>query len=406
MCRIHRLLSLFLLFLTTTTTAVAARSTWVPSSHGKSPRTQFTDVESSLRREVLARRTPGLQYVHVSRDSVLFRFVAGHADLGQGRPVTAATTFNGFSTTKTMTAVAVLQLAEQGRVALDAPAATYLEGFPYPADITVRHLLTHTSGIPNPIPLKWVHVVEEHDTFDRNAFFRGAYARHGELQSEPNARVRYSNLGYELLGEIIEAVTGMTYEAYVTQHVLERIGISPTELGFTFDPSRHAVGYHRRASLSYPVLGFLIDGKTVLGEKVQGWRAFRPYYMNGAAYGGLIGTADGFARYLQALLDTSGALLTPESRRLLFTEHVLADGKPAGMAASWFLGALEGEPYVDHAGGGGGYYAELRIYPGLGRGSVLLMNRTGMRNGRLLDEVDRALIVGARGGRGVVRAEG
>jgi CubicO group peptidase (beta-lactamase class C family) len=140
------------------------------------------------------------------------------------------------------------------------------------------------------------------------------------------------------------------------------------------------------------MLGFLVDGDAVLGDVQDGWRAFRPYHMNGAAYGGLIGTADGFARYLQALLTPSNTLLSPQSRRTLFTENILAGGKPSGMSVSWFMGSVAGEQYFDHAGGGGGYYAELRLYPRIGRGSVLLMNRTGIRNERILDKVDRAFV--------------
>jgi hypothetical protein len=68
------------------------------------------------------------------------------------------------------------------------------------------------------------------------------------------------------------------------------------------------------------------------------------------------------------------------------------------MTLSWFIGSVDGERYFDHAGGGGGYYAELRIYPNLGRGSVLLANRTGLKNERLLDRIDRHLIAGATAG--------
>jgi CubicO group peptidase (beta-lactamase class C family) len=237
-----------------------------------------------------------------------------------------------------------------------------------------------------------VHLADAHNTFDRNAFFRAQYANHHRVTAAPNERFRYSNLGYELLGETIEAVSGTTYETYVRTNILERIGIPASSLGFSIDPGRHAVGYHRRASLSYPMLGLLIDRKKVLGEHTNGWHAFRPYYMNGAAYGGLVGTAEGFARYVQAMLQPDNAVLSAESRRILFSENVLASGKASGMAMSWFTGSLAGEPFFDHAGGGGGYYAEIRLYPGINRGSVLLMNRTGLKNDRLLDTIDRAFV--------------
>jgi hypothetical protein len=159
--------------------------------------------------------------------------------------------------------------------------------------------------------------------------------------------------------------------------------------------STQARGYHKRNSLSYVVLGLFIDRATYLEPGAQGWRAFRPYYVNGPAYGGLFGTADGFARYVQALLDPSDDLLSEESRRLLFTENLLAGGEPSGMSLSWFKGDLAGHPYYAHAGGGGGYYAEIRLYPEVQRGSVILFNRSGLSDERFLDRVDLPLLAAA-----------
>ncbi len=345
-----------------------------------------------LHEQVAKGRTPGLQYLHFSPDAVLFRCQAGLASVARQAPVDRTTTFNAFSVTKTITAVAVLQLVECGELELDRPAAAYLAGFPYPGPITIRHLLAHTAGLPNPIPLRWTHDESEHQRFDRDAFFAREFAAHPRLRSAPNARFRYSNLGYQLLGQIIETVAGMPYEHQVTDRILGRIGVEPDALGFVRNPARHATGYHKRRSLSYPLLGFLLDRSTALAGREGDWQAFRPAIMNGPAYGGLIGTADGFARYLQALLDTRQPLLTPASTALLFAEHVLEDGTPSGMALSWFTGALAGQAYRDHAGGGGGFYAELRVYPALQRGSVLLCNRTGFSNERILDAVDACLL--------------
>ena len=348
-------------------------------------------AEFTLHNQIARGKTPGLQYLHFNADAVLYRYQGGLARVGEQVPVDRQTTFNGFSVTKTVTAVAVLQLVEAGELALDESASRYLPAFPYPKAVTIRHLLTHTAGIANPIPLRWVHPPAEHAPFDRDAFFREVYAKHPRT-AEPNTRFRYSNLGFELLGEIIEAVTGVTYEEYVVENVLSRAGIGPSELGFGRDEATLAAGYHDRRSLSYPILGFLVDVEQALGAREGRWRQFRPYYMNGAAYGGLIGTSDGFARYLQALLDTAGPLLSAESTELLFTENVLRSGKRSGMCLSWFAGSLNGQRYYHHAGGGGGYYSELRIYPSLRRGSVLLCNRTGLRDERLLDRVDVGLL--------------
>jgi D-alanyl-D-alanine carboxypeptidase len=342
-----------------------------------------------LHDQVARGTTPAVQYRFVAPDSVLVRFDQGLADIAAGTPVSDATTYHGFSVTKTLTALAILQLAERGALRLDDPAADHLPEFPYPPDISLRHLLTHSAGIPNPVPLSWVHLAEEHATFDRDAFFRDVFTRHGSVKGPPNARFAYSNLGYVLLGQVIERVTGTVYEQYVMENVLLPAGIAPADLDFAIRPAQSAKGYHRRYSPSALLLGLFVDRSRFLGPAEQGWRPFRPYYVNGIAYGGMSGTADGFARYLQALLDPASGLLSDESRRLLFTENVLSDGTPSGMALSWFRGELDGHVYLAHAGGGGGYYAEVRVYPELRRASVILFNRSGMRDERFLDRVDR-----------------
>lgn len=79
---------------------------------------------------------------------------------------------------------------------------------------------------------------------------------------------------------------------------------------------------------------------------------------------------------------------------MLFRENILDNGKPSGMSLSWFRGELDGHIYHAHAGGGGGYYAEVPIYPDLQRASVIFFNRSGMTDERFLDRVDRHLLGG------------
>lgn len=110
--------------------------------------------------------------------------------------------------------------------------------------------------------------------------------------------------------------------------------------------------------------------------------------MNGASYGGLIGTPCAFVKYIQQLLKPDGLLLSADARKTLFTENYTNNGKPTGMCLSWFCGQLKGNRYFAHAGGGGGYYCEIRIYPDNESGSVIFFNRTGMADERFLDRVD------------------
>lgn len=366
----------------------------VAAAHSPERERPMESAARVLDDQVTGGRTPSIQYRHFTHDSVVFSYDRGLGDVARGTPASDATTYHGFSVTKTATAVAILQLVDRGRIELDAPAAGYLPDFPYAGPITVRQLLSHSAGVPNPLPLRWIHLEAEHSAFEPRPFFDPIFAAHRTPKSSPGRRVRYSNLGYVLLGRMIEEVAGVRYEEYVTANILGPIGLSPDALGFAIDPGRHATGYHRRRSASGVLLRVLIDHRKYVEPGNGRWAAFRPYHVNGAAYGGLIGTADGFTRYVQALLDPGSGLLSDGARRALFEESILADGTRSGMALSWFVGELGGHGYRAHAGGGGGYYAEIRLYPELGRGSVLLLNRSGFSDARFLDRIDRYLLVG------------
>lgn len=119
------------------------------------------------------------------------------------------------------------------------------------------------------------------------------------------------------------------------------------------------------------------------------WKPFKNYYVNGASYGGLIGTPHAFEKYIQALLTTNHPLISDDSKKKLFAENYTNDSIASGMCLSWFSGILSGNKYFAHAGGGGGYYCEIRIYPDLGVGSVVFFNRTGVSDERFLDKIDK-----------------
>jgi D-alanyl-D-alanine carboxypeptidase len=95
-------------------------------------------------------------------------------------------------------------------------------------------------------------------------------------------------------------------------------------------------------------------------------------------------------RYIQALLTPNHALLSDDYNRLLFIENRTSTDKATGMCLSWFAGQLDGISYFAHAGGGGGYYCEIRLYPEKQIGSVIFLNRTGMSDERLLDRIDKS----------------
>lgn len=347
------------------------------------------EIEKILQQTIDDNRSPSVQYVLFDKDQIIKKCSLGLADISSNKNVDDATTYNAFSVTKTFTALAVLQLAEKNKIDIKEPVKKYLPNFPYSSEITIHQLLSHSGGIPNPFPLNWIHLATAHQSFNRDDFFSQIFIKHDKTAANPNQKFAYSNLGYVLLGQLIEKTTGATYEEYITDNIIRRLALDTHELGFEI-PSihSHAKGYQRRGSVTNLILGFLIEKRKFMGKAEGKWKPFYPFYVNGDSYGGLIGTPGAFVKYIQQLLKPNSILLSDDYKKILFTENHTINGKPTGMCLSWFSGKLNGTTYVTHAGGGGGYYCEIRMYPAKGIGSVIFFNRTGMSDERFLDKVD------------------
>lgn len=354
------------------------------------------NTDQLLKSEIENNKAPSIQYFIFDQDNIINSFQQGLADIKSQKKVDTNTHYNAFSVTKTFTAIAILQLAENGKLELDKPVIQYLRDFPYGTQITVKHLLNHTAGIPNPIPLAWIHLSSEHQFFDRNAFFKLIFEKNKKVKSKPNDKFAYSNLGYVLLGQLIEKLSGKSYEDYVTVNIIQKLPVNPEDLGFSINVESQAKGYHKTLSFSNILLGFLINKSKFMGETEGKWRPFKNYYVNGTSYGGLIGKPAAFVKYIQELLKDSSSLLSNEYKQMLFQVNKNNQGRNTGMCLSWFAGELNGNKYFAHAGGGGGYYCEIRIYPELKIGSVIFFNRSGMTDERYLNKLDKHYINDSR----------
>ena len=152
-------------------------------------------------------------------------------------------------------------------------------------------------------------------------------------------------------------------------------------------PDAHAHGMLHRFGWLNLVLGVVLDRGRLIEGSAGRWVQFRDHHINGDAYGGLIGNALGFTRFLQALL--TDEILAAGSRAALF-KNESAPGPTRSLGG--FTGQLGQADWFARAGGGAGYYSEIRVYPQLSRASVLMLNRPGIRDERLLDRLDRHLI--------------
>jgi D-alanyl-D-alanine carboxypeptidase len=343
-------------------------------------------LEKALDALVEKRKSPGFQYLIFSKDSILFSHYNGMATIADDCKVAPQTVFKGFSITKTMTAVVILQLVEEGKIAIDATLSEYIDSdFP---DVTIRQLLSHTAGVPNPMPLEWIHLQSEHAGFTEDVFIDSVLAANARPDADPGEEYAYSNLGYLMLGQVVEEVTGMSYSRAVETRIAGQLPLMERDyLGFSMENSHtYATGYINRWRMINWILGFLIDKDKYVHKSVDGWKAFKPFYINGKAYGGIMANGRALMHYLQALMQNK--LLSSDMFREMTTPQQITSGKSTEMALGWFVGELNGHQYVCHAGGGGGFYCEIRIYPYLGLGSVIMTNRTGVSDDRLLDDFD------------------
>lgn len=374
-------------------TALAARR---PS---RAPATSIVEVRDHLDNTAAA-QVPGLQYVVVDADGVRFAYAGGWADIGQRRVMTADTTMMAFSMTKPLTAVAVMQLVEAGCLGLADHLDDHLPDVAYAGHgITIRHLLTHTAGIPNPIPLRWIHLATEHAGFDEDAALRKVLADAPGLAAEPGTRYAYSNIGTWLLGKIIERASRQPYVDYMHAHVLDRLGASTRSLGYVIaDPARHAGGYLARYSFTNLLKGFLTDSR-FWGAYEGDWLRINDHLLDGPAFGGLVGTATAFASFLQDQLRPQSVLLGAAARQLLDQPQTTDRGDCIPMTLGWHLARTDdGVRYHYKEGGGGGFHSEMRRYPGHGVGTVVMVNATDFDSTRFLNRVDRAFLTQTHAG--------
>lgn len=267
----------------------------------------------------------------------------GYADVATRERVTPASRFRIASVSKPITAVATMKLVEEGRLSLDDRAAELL-GFTPPEgtlidprirDITVRHLLYHAggwdrerSGFDPPFAADRIAIaMGERPPASPTMIVRFMLGQ--ELDFEPGSRQVYSNVGYAVLGRIIEAVTGEPYHEYVRRTVLEPAGAYTVELGRSFREERSPdeVRYHdpRRFLSMFPGRGMV----------PAPYGAFSIEAMD--AHGGWIASAPDLVRFMVHVdLDPSVPdMLGPETLRTMVSPHETASGDSTFFAMGW-----------------------------------------------------------------------
>jgi len=327
-------------------------------------------------------RVPGVAMAVVGPEGIRAVAAAGFADLESRVEASPRMVCPWFSMTKIATATVALRLAERGTLDLDEPVARLVPAVrsllpAAPASrITARHLLSHSAGLTNPIPVRWIHPADA-PAPEPEALLSSLLARHRRLRFEPGARSSYSNLGVLVLGSALANAAGRPFTDLVRAEVLEPLRMTRTGFAYSAEmEAEAATGYHPRWS---PMR--LLLPRWVLGPAAGRWLSFRRFLPDGAPYGGLVGSLDDSARFLRMHL--SGGEL--EGRRVLSPESVAAmrDIRVAGRTYDLGLGWLRPSkqrdavpPFVEHLGGGAGFFDLMRVYPTIDMGVVVMGNST------------------------------
>jgi CubicO group peptidase (beta-lactamase class C family) len=320
-------------------------------------------LEAYVKQQMRAAGTPGLALALTDRQGSLHLGSYGLADVASRAPVSGETLFEIGSISKSFTALALLQLKDEGRIDLQAPVTDYLPWFQVPSRygaITLHHLLSHTAGI--------IMGTE----FTGEARYEVWALRETEVASAPGARFRYSNTGYKALGLVLEEVLGQSYGEIIQARILDPLGMGATDAVITHETRRRlAVGH-----------GPFYDDRPA--HRDHGL-APSTWLETATGDGSIAATASDLATYVRLLLnrgqDPRNRLLS-ETAFELMTQRVIAapeDDEDHEMYYGYglFIREEEGHTVVGHGGGMVGYTASILADLDDGLGAVALVNGPG-----------------------------
>jgi CubicO group peptidase (beta-lactamase class C family) len=303
-------------------------------------------------------------------DEPIIERAVGKADLEFDVDADPQTMFRIGSITKQFTAAAIMKLAEQCRLALDDDITKHLHDYPtHDHTVTIRHLLTHTSGIRSYTGIPGFMEKHTSDPLSHEELL--AFFKDEPLEFAPGARFAYNNSGYYLLGMIIENVAGAPYGDFLQAEFFAPLGLTRTRYDSTEEVIvNRAQGYTLRN-------GALCNDKSVFMG------------IPGAA-GGLISTAGDLVRWQIALI--SGGVVTAESYKLMTTPFTLSDGASTRYGFGLAVGDLDGKPVVDHGGGIFGFTSFLAYFPDDKLHVALIANSDAVSSDRIAREIARAAL--------------
>ncbi len=284
---------------------------------------------------------PGAAVLAVKDGKIILRKGFGMANLELGIPIKPEMVFRIGSITKQFTAVAIMKLAEEGKLSINDDIKKYLPDYPtHGHKITIHHLLNHTSGIKSYTNVQEILSLMRKDM--KPAELIDLFKKQ-PMDFAPGEQFLYNNSGYFLLGAIIEKVSGKSYEAYIDENIFKPLGMSSSY----YDSSTRIIPL--RAS------GYEKEKDEITNTDYLSMTL--PY-----AAGSLASTVDDLYRWYQAL--EAGKVLSQKSLEQMYTPTELNNGKTHDYGYGWSLGTSFGEKIIEHGGGINGFITDALRVPG------------------------------------------
>lgn len=294
--------------------------------------------------------SPGAAVLIAKGDKILYRKAFGMANLELKVKMKPESVFQLASITKQFTSVAIMMLVEQGKLSLNDPLSKFIKDFPRGNEITVHHLLNHTSGIKSYTNLPEFRTKTRMDITPEEIiqFFKNL-----PLEFNPNEKYEYSNSGYLLLGYIIEQLSGMSYGAFIQKNIFDKLGMKHSYYADSYKiiPNR-ANGYQ------------LYDGKY---ENAEYMSTTIPY-----AAGSLMSTIDDMFLWSKAI--HHNLLISESSKRIALSNHRLVNGKATNYGYGWAINEIAGVSSIEHTGGINGFTTSGIYIPDSNIYSIILTN--------------------------------
>jgi CubicO group peptidase (beta-lactamase class C family) len=319
-------------------------------------------IDAAVRSEMTRQRIPGVAVAVVQKGKVVKSQGYGYANVEHAVPVTPETMFQSGSIGKQFTAALVMMLVEDGKIRLDASVRDYLPDAPESWQaITIRHLLTHTSGIPDYTD----GAIDYRRDYSEDELARIAYAL--PLEFAPGARWNYSNTGYLLLAVIVHAASGQNYGDLLRERVFRPLGMKTARVISEADIVPHrAAGYQ------------LVDGEL----KNQDWVAPT---INTTADGSLYLSLEDYIAWDRGL--RAGALLKPASWSQVYEAVRLNSGNTYPYGFGWDVEEVGGQTVHRHGGAWQGFETYIARYLGDDLTVVVLSNLDGAEPSVIVDAI-------------------